>query len=173
MTIISQNGQVWILAQNLTFVTFYCDLDLDQGHVQHEVFMPLCTSVILPNINFLRIILTKPWAFRSFFSDCQISHDLWPLTSISAMLHPPKPTNGAQIPIREVFLHKNQWSNLLYPSDPLDFLILAFWPCGSPTIWGVLKSHVKFWKQSCCVSPSVRKLFCHLSIVRNSSVPCH
>ena len=66
----------------------------------------------------------------------------WPLTSIS--LQPPKPTNGAQILTREVFLHKNQSSNLLYPSEPLDFLILAFWPCGSPTnarsLWIVLST---------------------------------
>ena len=96
----------------------------------HEVFIPLCTSVILPNINFLRIIITKPWAFRSLFSDCQISHDLWPLTSISAMLHPPKPTNRAQIPIWQVFYIISDQTI----SDPLDFLIFAFWPCGSPTI---------------------------------------
>ena len=83
-------------------------------------FMHSYTSVILPKDNFLRIIMT----FTSFFSDCQISHDLWPLTSISAMLHPPKPTNGAQILIRQVFLHKNQSSNLLYPSDPV---LSKFW----------------------------------------------
>ena len=44
------------------------------------------------------------------------------------MLHPPKPTNGAQILIRQVFLHTNQSSNLLYPSDPVLFQILDLAP---------------------------------------------
>ena len=60
------------------------------------------------------------------------------------MFHPPKVTNGAHIPIRQVVLHKNQPSNLLWPPDPVIFLILTFWPSGSPTMgevggggWGV------------------------------------
>ena len=50
-------GQVEILAQNLTFRTFFCNLDLEV--ILYLKLLCPYVPVILPNINSLRLTVTK------------------------------------------------------------------------------------------------------------------